>query len=77
MSYITAATLPLDAVSSREEARQKLAHIKKHLEELALDIGLEPNLNVVLVEDDAEIRLGVSEELSEHMGQSAGGWVNA
>ncbi|MFV0423597.1 hypothetical protein [Oleidesulfovibrio sp.] len=48
--------------------------VKRHIEELALDVGLVPERNVLLSVTEQEVRLGVSEEMDAYLRESSGGW---
>lgn len=59
----------------QEEAlRQAAGHIRRHWEEVCLDVGFDPAKNVTMAESDKEIRVGVSEELDLSFREEPGEW---
>ena len=59
----------------QEEAlRQAAGHIRRHWEEVCLDVGFDPAINVTLAENDKEIRVGISEEVDRSFREEPGEW---
>ncbi|MFP5257558.1 MAG: hypothetical protein ACLGQH_00925 [Acidobacteriota bacterium] len=59
----------------QEEAlRQAAGHIRRHWEEVCLDVGFDPTKNVALAESDKEIRVGISAELDLSFREEPGEW---
>jgi len=74
MTFITAARFPKNRFNHDEALRLKADHIQRHLEEIALDVGLDPALNVRRAETDSEVRIGVSEYMDEYYREAPGSW---
>lgn len=74
MYYVTAARFPRRKYDEEEAVRRKADGIRKHLEELALDVGLDPEVNVTLAEEDDEVRIGLSEEFDLYLREAPGEW---
>lgn len=60
------------------EVRAKLDGLREHLEGLALDSGLDPELNIretrATDEGQEEVRLGISEEMDLYLREAPGEW---
>jgi hypothetical protein len=76
MTFITAARFPKDRFEHDESLRLKADHIQHHLEEIALDVGLDPALNVTRAETDTEVRIGISEYMDQYYREAPGTWRN-
>lgn len=74
ITFITAARFPKDRFDHDEAMRLKADHIQHHLEEIALDVGLDPALNVTRSDTDTEVRIGVSEYMDEYYREAPGAW---
>jgi len=74
MTYITAARFPKDRFETDATLRDKADHVQHHLEEIALDVGLDPTLNVIRADTGDEIRIGVSEYMDEYYREAPGSW---
>lgn len=74
MYYITAARFPRESYEKNEGVRTKADKTRRHLEELALDSGLDPELNVQVAKTDDEVRIGVSEEFDQYLREAPGTW---
>lgn len=73
-TFITAARFPKDLFDTDENLRLKADTIQDHLEQIALDVGLNPKLNVKRIEADGEVRIGVSEYMDEYYREAPGLW---
>jgi len=60
--------------SGMEAIQAAAEKVKKHWEELALDQGLDPAKNVEFQENDKEIRVVISEQLSAVYSEEPGSW---
>ena len=59
----------------REEAvRQAAENVRRHWQEVCLDVGFDPARNVTVAESDKEIRVGVSEDLDATFREEPGEW---
>ncbi len=58
----------LEAVKKDAEA------VSKHWQEVALDVGLDPEKNVTIAEGDKEVRVGISEEMDLKFREEPGEW---
>lgn len=74
MTFITAARFPKGLFDANEAVREKADTVQRHLEELALDVGLDPARNVLRSIGDVEVRIGVSEEMDLYLREEPGGW---
>lgn len=74
MYYITAARFPRESYEMDDAVRERAEKTRRHLEELALDSGLDPEKNVTLTKADDEVRIGVSEEFDEYLREAPGTW---
>ncbi|THB64996.1 MAG: hypothetical protein D6E12_13605 [Desulfovibrio sp.] len=74
MNWVTAARFSRAKYTEEEATRRKADGIRKHLEELALDVGLDPEKNVAVVEGDAEVKIGLSEEFDLYLREAPGEW---
>lgn len=59
---------------NRDEVKQAAQNIRAHWEQVALDEGLDPAMNVATAEGDKEIRVGISEEMDEIFREGPGEW---
>jgi hypothetical protein len=57
-----------------EEIRLAAGQIRKHWEDVCLDVGFDPASNVTVAETDKEIRVGISEELDMNFREEPGEW---
>lgn len=48
--------------------------LRKHWEEVALDVGFDPAKNVVLAEGDKMLAVGISEAMDMHFREEGGSW---
>lgn len=74
MTFITAARFPRMDFHTDESVRSRADQIQHHLEEIALDVGLDPARNVKRVETEDEVRIGVSEYMDEYYREAPGAW---
>lgn len=74
MTFITAARFSRTAYHTDERVRDRATHVQHHLEEIALDVGLEPSKNVKCVETDTEVRIGISEYMDQYFREAPGSW---
>ena len=72
--FVTAARFLRASYDSEESVRRKVDHIRKHLDELALDVGLDPERNVTVAMGHDEVRVGVSEEMDLYLREAPGEW---
>jgi hypothetical protein len=72
--YIATARIPRHAYEENGEARRKMEGILSRLRELALDVGMDPDRNVVIQRVDDEVRVGISPELDLYLRESPGEW---
>ncbi|WP_338667783.1 hypothetical protein [Pseudodesulfovibrio methanolicus] len=73
-TYVTAARFDKDRLATDGALREKANRVQHYLEEIALDVGLDPNKNVTRVEVDDEVRIGISEEMDEFYREAPGSW---
>ena len=57
-----------------EDLRRAAGTVRKHWEDVCLDVGFDPTRNVTVAESDKEIRVGISEELDTNFREEAGTW---
>lgn len=74
MTYITAARFAKEEFEKDQAVRDKADEVQNHLNELALDVGLDPERNVTRTDAGDEIRIGVSEEMDQYLREAPGGW---
>ncbi len=74
MTFITAAQFSKDCFDKDESTRARADQIQHHLEEIALDVGLDPALNVKRAEVGDEIRIGISEYMDQYYREAPGSW---
>lgn len=72
--FITAARFPLESYRQNEAVRQRADEVLSHLENLALDNGLDPVENIHTAEIENEFRVGVSEEFDMFLREATGTW---
>ena len=48
--------------------------VSNHWREVALDVGLDPEVNVIISEGEREVRVGISEEMDMHFREQPGEW---
>ena len=48
--------------------------VSNHWSEVALDVGLDPEVNVIISEGEREVRVGISEEMDMHFREQPGEW---
>lgn len=74
MTFITAARFPKDRFETDETIRTRADQVQHHLEEIALDVGLDPERNVTRTEAGSEIRIGISEYMDQYYREAPGTW---
>jgi len=74
MTFITAARFDKDTFEKHEEVRTRADAVQKHLEDIALDVGLDPERNVTRTDTGEEIRIGVSEYMDQYYREAPGAW---
>lgn len=74
MTFITAARFSKDQLDSNEAIRIRADQVQTHLEEIALDVGLDPALNVKRAEVGDEVRIGISEYMDQYYREAPGTW---
>jgi hypothetical protein len=52
-----------------EELLEAAEKIRKHWQEIALDVGLDPEKNVILEQDENEVRVAVSMEMDQYFSE--------
>ena len=57
-----------------DAARAAAESVKRHWEEVALDVGLDPAKNVSLAENEKMIVVGISEEMDMLFREGGGAW---
>jgi hypothetical protein len=57
-----------------EQLREIVERNRKHWENVALDLGFDPSINVTVHDGEKEIRLGISEELDMTLREEPGDW---
>jgi hypothetical protein len=72
--YIATARLPRAEWEHNIVARHKMEDVISHFRELALDVGMDPDRNVVIQRLDDEVRVGISPELDLYLRESPGEW---
>ncbi len=72
--YIATARIPRHIYEEDINAQRKMDSVLAHLRELALDVGMDPERNVVVQRLDEEIRIGISPELDLYLRESPGEW---
>jgi hypothetical protein len=73
-TFITAARFSADQYADNPEVRRRADRVVEHLHDLALDVGLDPELNIRVSEGAEEVRVGVSEEFDEFLREAPGEW---
>lgn len=73
-TYVTAARFDKTRLETDGALREKADRVQHYLEEIALDVGLDPNKNVTRTEVDDEVRIGISEEMDEFYREAPGSW---
>lgn len=74
--------MPFTAIAKVERSRYDtdpavqmwITGVKRHMEELASDVGLVPERNVLLSVTENEVRLGVSEAMNTYMREESAYW---
>lgn len=74
MYFIATTRVPKDVYLKDPEVRHKVDGILDHLNNLALDVGLDPGKNVVFEELDREVKIGISEEFDLYLREAPGEW---
>lgn len=74
MTFITAAQFPKDRFETDETTRHRADQVQHHLEEIALDVGLDPQKNVTRAEVGNEVRIGISEYMDTYYREAPGTW---
>jgi hypothetical protein len=74
MSFTAVAKVGRSRYDTDPAVQMWLAGMKRHMEELAQDVGLAPELNVRLSVDDREVLLGVSEQMDMYLREEPGSW---
>jgi hypothetical protein len=73
-TYVTAARFDKNRLETDEALREKANRIQHYLEEIALNVGLDPSRNVTRVVVDDEVRIGISEDMDEFYREAPGSW---
>ncbi|EGB14495.1 hypothetical protein DND132_1286 [Pseudodesulfovibrio mercurii] len=73
-TYVTAARFDRNRLKNDEALREKAEGVQRHLEEIALDVGLDPSRNVIRAEVGDEVRIGISEDMDEYYREAPGSW---
>lgn len=60
--------------SDVDDVRQAAARIRKHWEDVCLDVGYDPEKNVTVAENEQEIRVGISEAVDASFREEPGAW---
>lgn len=74
MTFITAARFPKAHFDANEAIRARADQVQHHLEEIALDVGLDPELNVTRSVVGDEVRIGISEYMDQYYREAPGSW---
>ncbi len=74
MQYIATTRVPKDAYLKNPEVKHKVDGIVDHLTNLALDVGLDPDANVIFEELDNEVKVGISEDFDLYLREAPGAW---
>ncbi len=74
MTFITAARFDKNRLENDVALRERADQVQHHLEEIALDVGLDPAKNVTRADTGTEIRIGVSEYMDEYYREAPGTW---
>ncbi|WP_247648303.1 hypothetical protein [Pseudodesulfovibrio sp. zrk46] len=74
MTFITAARFSKERLEKDENLRIRADQVQHHLREIALDVGLDPELNVTRAEVNDEVRIGISEYMDEYYREAPGSW---
>ena len=74
MTFVTAARFSKDRLDKDETLRLRADQVQHHLEEIALDVGLDPQLNVTRAVAGDEVRIGISEYMYQYYREAPGGW---
>jgi hypothetical protein len=57
-----------------DSLREVVQANRKHWENVALDLGFDPSVNVTVRDGEKEIRLGISEEMDATLREEPGDW---
>lgn len=57
-----------------DEVRRAAEGVRRHWEEVALDVGYDPKKNVTLMEGDKELRVAISDEMDTTFREGGGSW---
>lgn len=57
-----------------QEIQRDADKVKNHWSEVALDVGLDPELNVTVLDGEKELRVGISEEMDLYFREQPGEW---
>lgn len=57
-----------------EEVMLSTKTILRHWQEIASDVGMDPEENVKAMENEAEVRVGISQELDLTFREGGGSW---
>jgi len=57
-----------------KEIQRDADKVKTHWSEVALDVGLDPELNVTVLDGEREVRVGISEEMDLFFREQPGEW---
>ena len=74
MYYIATARVPRDQYLNNPTVKHKVDGILSHLNNLALDVGLDPERNVVFEEAGDEVKIGISEDFDLYLREAPGAW---
>jgi hypothetical protein len=73
-TYVTAARFDKNRLKTDKALRDEADRVQNYLEEIALDVGLDPNRNVTRAVVGDEVRIGISEEMDEFYREAPGSW---
>ena len=73
MEWVTV-TRYIKTEKNRDLVEQYLQRNREHWEEVALDVGLDPEKNVRVQSDDKEARIEISAEMDLYFREEAGSW---
>lgn len=76
MTFITAARFDKNQLETDAGVRAKADEVQRHLEDIALDVGLDPKRNVARQNIGDEVRIGVSEYMDQYYREAPGSWRN-
>lgn len=74
MYFIATTRVPKETYVNNPEVKNKVDGILSHLNNLALDVGFDPQKSVVFEELDNEVKIGISEDFDLYLRESPGAW---